>query len=106
MVLAKTNGRDPSQYRFTRKDIREWTKWSDPQIKRHIRQLEDMEYLYSVSGKKWKEYIYELLYSGDGDDGKAFFVGLADLDQLRRNLNGKNSHLDPTWTPEVRQLQI
>ena len=106
MVLVKTNGRDPSQYRFTRKDVREWTKWSDPQIKRHIRQIEDLEYLYSVAGKKGKEYIYELLYSSEGEDGKAFFVGLADVDRLRRNLNGKNSHLDSTWTAEVRQLQI
>jgi DNA primase catalytic core len=106
MVLAKSNGRDPSQHRFTRKDVREWTKWTDPQIKRHIRQLEDLEYLYSVAGKKGKEYIYELLYSGDGDDGKAFFVGLADVDRLRQNLNGKNPHLDPTWTAEVRHTPI
>lgn len=104
MVLAKSNGRDPSQHRFTRKDIREWTKWSDPQIKRHVRQLEDLEYLYSVAGKKGKEYIYELLYAGE--DGKAFFVGLADVDRLRRNLNGKNTGLDPAWTAEVRPMQI
>ncbi len=82
-----------------------WTKWSDPQIKRHIRQLEDLEYLYSVSGKKGKEYIYELLYAG-GEDGKAFFVGLVDVDRLRQNLNGKKPRLDPTWTAEVRQMQI
>ncbi|OPX99476.1 MAG: hypothetical protein A4E58_00280 [Syntrophorhabdus sp. PtaB.Bin006] len=57
---------EPREYHFTRKDIRDYTRWSDFQVKCHIRQLEDLEYLYSVAGKKGKEYVYELLYAGEG----------------------------------------
>jgi DNA primase catalytic core len=77
---------EPKDYRFTRRDIREWSKWSDFQIKCHIRQLEDLEYIYSVAGKKGKEYIYELLYPGGGEDGKPFLMGLTTIEQLKEKL--------------------
>jgi len=80
---------EPKDYCFSRRDIREWTRWSDFQIKCHVRQLEDMEYLYSVTGKKGKEYIYELLYAGGGENGKAFLMGLTTIEQLKRKIRGK-----------------
>lgn len=27
-------------------------------------------------GKRGKEYVYELAYNGEGDDGKSFIIGL------------------------------
>ncbi len=36
---------EPRAYRFNRRDIREYTGWSDNQIKAHIGQLEELEYL-------------------------------------------------------------
>jgi hypothetical protein len=69
---------------FTRRDIREYSGWSDFQIKTHIRQLEELEYLYSLTGRKGKEYVYELAYTGGGEDGKPFLVGLIDIEQLRK----------------------
>ncbi len=45
---CKRQNVEPKSYAFTRKDIREWSRWSDFQIKCHIRQLEDLEYIYSV----------------------------------------------------------
>lgn len=77
---------DPGEYHFTRRDIREWSRWSDFQVKCHIRQLEDLEYLYSAAGKKGKEYVYELLYPGGGDDGKPFMMGLTTVEQLKKKL--------------------
>ena len=77
---------DPRDYRFTRKDIRDWSRWSDFQVKCHVRQLEDLEYLYSVTGKKGKEYVYELLYDGQGDDGRPFLMGLTTIGQLKEKL--------------------
>ncbi|MFQ5901606.1 MAG: DNA primase, partial [Thermodesulfobacteriota bacterium] len=71
MVEARCREQDiePKEYHFTRKDVRDYTRWSDFQVKCHIKQLEYMEYLYSVTGKKGKEYVYELLYAGEGEDG-------------------------------------
>jgi hypothetical protein len=81
---------EPKDYRFTRKDIRDWSRWSDFQIKCHIRQLEDLEYIYSVTGKKGKEYVYELLYPGGGEDGRPFLMGLTTVEQLKEKLNSQN----------------
>jgi DNA primase len=106
---CKRQNIEPKSYCFTRKDIREWCKWSDFQIKCHVRQLEDLEYIYSVVGKKGKEYVYELLYPGGGEDGKPFLMGLTSIDQLkekvkaldpsatlRTSLEGKKGHLEGT----------
>jgi len=83
---CKEQGIEPKNYHFNRRDIREWTRWSDSQIKRHIQQLEDLEYLYSVSGKKGKEYVYELLYPGGGEDGKPFLMGLTSIEELKKKI--------------------
>jgi hypothetical protein len=62
---------EPKLCRFTRKDMREWCKWSDFQIKYHIKELVELEYLFVVHGKKGTEYVYELLDSNDGE-GKIY----------------------------------
>lgn len=67
---------------FTRRAIREFSGWSDFQVKTHIKQLEELEYLYTVMGKKGKEYIYELLVPDTPDD-KPFLIGLTDIKQLK-----------------------
>jgi len=68
---------------FTRRDIREYSGWSDFQVKTHIKQLEELEYIYSATGRKGKEYVYELLYTGGGEDGKPFVIGLTEVTQLK-----------------------
>lgn len=83
---CKEHKSDHREYRFSRKDIREWSRWSDFQIKCHVRQLEDLEYLYSITGKKGKEYVYELLYPGGGEDGRSFLMGLTSIEQLKRKI--------------------
>jgi DNA primase catalytic core len=92
---------EPKDYRFTRRDIREWARWSDFQIKCHIRQLEDLEYIYSVTGKKGKEYIYELLYPGGGEDGRPFLMGLTTIEQLKEKLRHPNSQLRSLSYPQL-----
>jgi DNA primase len=72
------------EYRFNRRQIREFSGWSDFQVRTHIEQLEDLEYLYAATGKKGKEYVYELVYTGGGEDGKPFLIGLIDIEQLKK----------------------
>jgi DNA primase len=87
---CKEQDLDPRELRFSRRDIREWSRWSDFQIKCHVRQLEDLEYIYSIVGKKGKEYVYELLYPGGGEDGRPFLMGLTSIEQLKEKIINKN----------------
>jgi DNA primase catalytic core len=54
-----------SQYVFTRKAIREATGWSDWQVRMHLKELEDLEYLKARSGTWGREYVYELAWDGE-----------------------------------------
>ena len=85
MVLSRSekNKIKPAEYRFTRRDIREYSGWSDFQVKTHIKQLEELEYLYSASGKKGKEYVYELLVTDEMPEDRPFLAGLISIEQLK-----------------------
>jgi len=97
MVLkkCKRNKNQPCEYRFTRRDIREFSGWSDFQVKTHIRQLEELEYVFAVLGRKGKEYVYELLLTEEISADRPVLVGLTDIKQLkskiRRQSGGTNA---------------
>ncbi len=80
---CEKTGIKPADYVFTRKTIRDATGWSDFQVRTHIRELETLEYLKCRAGAWGKEYRYELLYDGEGDDGERFGLRLADPDSLK-----------------------
>ncbi|WP_262947434.1 CHC2 zinc finger domain-containing protein [Xenorhabdus indica] len=56
-----------NRVRFTRRDIRAYTNWSDSQLKLHCQRLSDMEYLLVHGGSRGHLLQYELLWDGDGD---------------------------------------
>lgn len=68
---------------ISRRDIREFTKWSDYQIRTHIKELEELEYLIPVTGSKGKRFTYLLVWDGSGSDGSRFITGLIDIEKLR-----------------------
>ena len=76
----KTEDRETT---FTCREIREYSGWSDFQVRTHIKQLEELEYIYSVTGRRGKEYVHELLAKSGGEDGKPFMIGLIDMEQLK-----------------------
>jgi DNA primase len=69
--------------RFTRRQVREFTGWSDSQLKTHLGRLEEMEYLLAHRGGRGQSFIYELAYDGGGADGGRFLTGLLDVEKLR-----------------------
>jgi DNA primase catalytic core len=81
-----------SDYRFTRRDVREYATWSDFQVKMHMRKLEELEYVLVHRGGRGQSFVYELLYDGAGRDGKPFLVGLIDVAALHVR-DGSNEHL-------------
>lgn len=77
----------PSDVRFTRKDIRQATQWSDNQLQVHCARLAEMEYLLVHGGSRGHSLRYELLW--DGPDGaepdaehRRHLCGLTDPDEL------------------------
>lgn len=75
---AKAENVTPAAVRFTRREIREATRWSDSAIKAHIGQLEDLEYLIVGRGAQGKTFRYELV----NEPGKRL-AGLTDPAKLR-----------------------
>ena len=74
-----------SDYRFTRKDVRNYSGWGNTQLKVHIKRLEEMEYLLVHRGSRGQSFVYELLYSGEGTDGQRFQQGLLNLNNPSQN---------------------
>ena len=61
------------EVRFTRRDVRDATHWSDSQLKVHCARLADMEYMLIHGGGRGHHLHYELLYDGT-DDGRSRLV--------------------------------
>ncbi|MCP3874170.1 MAG: toprim domain-containing protein, partial [Desulfobacteraceae bacterium] len=84
---AKANKTPVEDIFFTRREIREYMGWSDWQIKTHIKQLEEMEYLYIRMGSRGKEYAYALNYKGQGEDNNKFFLNLTPVEEIKKLMN-------------------
>ena len=84
-----------SNYRFSRRDVREATRWSDFQVKMHMHKLEELEYVLVHRGGRGQSFVYELLYDGAGRDGRPFLMGLIDGAALKQAYDGKKEHRKP-----------
>ncbi len=51
----------PAEFRFTRRIVRQFTKWGDTQLRLHLRRLEEMEYLIlRHGGNQGQVFVYQL----------------------------------------------
>jgi DNA primase len=82
-------------HHFSRREVREYTNWSDFQVKMHMHKLEELEYVLVHRGGRGQSFVYELLYDGRGQDGKPFLMGLVDVERLRGAYDGKKEHRNP-----------
>ena len=60
---------ESDQYRFTRRTVRQYTRWGDTQLRLHLRRLEEMEYLIVRRGGPGQTFVYQLRF--DYDDNRA-----------------------------------
>ena len=93
-------------YRFSRRDVRQFTGWSDSQVKRHLHKLEELEYLIVHHGGRGQSLVYELYFERPADPSLPFLPGLIDIDKLRireydGNLDGPKAEKDGPGTPQV-----
>jgi DNA primase catalytic core len=95
-------GIERADYRFSRRDVREHTRWGDTQLRTHLDRLVDLEYLLVHRGGRGQGFVYELVYDGGGKDGKPFLVGLLDPASLKYDSDfaGGNGHLAGPSRPD------
>jgi len=106
------------EYRFTRREVREWTGWGNTQLKVHLHRLEDLEYLIvHTGGGRGRRIEYELALDTRAADGQSRLTGLKDVDQLevppkpaencrydtkKSGQNGQKSGQNPRKSPPSR----
>jgi hypothetical protein len=65
-----------TEYRFSRRDVRAFTRWSDSQLKRHLKRLEELEYLIVHRGGRGQSFVYELFFEAAADEARSTLPGL------------------------------
>jgi DNA primase catalytic core len=73
---CKAQSIEQNQHRFSRRDIRNFTGWSDGQLKIHCSRLTELEYLLVHRGGRGQSIVYELLYDGDLEENTRHMMGL------------------------------
>jgi len=98
---CERQGVDQGDYRFSRRDVREFTGWGNTQLKVHLRRLEELEYLLIHRGGRGQSFVYELLHGLPSEPGTKFLAGLIDVDKLRCNRAGQNGQKSGRGRPPV-----
>jgi len=75
---APEAGGDDPRRSFTRRQIREFSGWSNYRVHIHLKELVEFEYVSVESDRVNNTYRYRLLYDGRGRDGSRFMPGLKD----------------------------
>jgi len=100
-----------SDYRFSRRDVREFTGWGDTQLKVHLHRLEEMEYLIVHRGGRGQSFVYELAFARQADSSKPTLPGLIDVNSLgKHGYDGKKSGpeagLSGSSRPQAGQIRL
>jgi len=87
---CKSDAIEQNQTRFSRKDVRQYTGWTDFQVRTHLGRLVELEYVLTHRGGRGQSFVYELLYNGEVDDSEPFLSGLIDVESLNHEYDTKN----------------
>ena len=84
--MEEEKGRNP----WRRRDIREYTGWSDTALKVHLGRLAQLEFVLTRRDPSHAQgTVYELLFDGDSATAQPHLSGLLDVIELRRAANGE-----------------
>jgi DNA primase catalytic core len=54
-----------TDFRFSRREVREHIRWGMTQVRVHLDRLEQMEYIVARHGARGQTFVYELVYDGN-----------------------------------------
>ena len=104
---TKTLNMRRTDYRFSRRDVRESTRWGQTQLKYHLHRLEELEYLVVHRGSRGQSFVYELLYDGAAQQNHPHLSGLIDVSALQglydydEKKSGQNGNVSGPSRPQV-----
>ena len=95
-----------ADFRFSRRDVRQYTGWGNTQLKTHLRRLEELEYLLVHHGGRGQSFVYELVFERQGDSGKPMLPGLIEIEKLTgcgydTKKSGQNGQWSGSSRPQV-----
>ncbi|OGA23836.1 MAG: DNA primase [Betaproteobacteria bacterium RIFCSPLOWO2_02_FULL_67_26] len=79
---AKEQKLDRAQVRFSRRELREHIGMGDTQLRLHLERLVALEYVLARREGPGGRLVHELLYDGQGQDGRPFVPGLIEVERL------------------------
>jgi len=89
---------------FNRRMIREYTGWHDWQIKAHIKQLEELEYLSVRIGAQGKQYSYMLAYHGQGEQTGKYYLNLTPVEEIKKQMKAATGRENPATSRAKTEL--
>src|SRR5258706_849054 len=90
-------------FRFSPRDVRQYTGWGDTQLRVHLRRLEELEYLLVHRGGRGQSFVYELVFEPREARGKTVLPGLIEVQKLSGyNYEAKNAGQNSQFTGATR----
>lgn len=87
---------------FSRRELRESLKWSEYQLRTHLHELAELEYIWPLAGRQGQPFRYRLLYDGQMQAGQRFLAGIKSVEQLRQQAQRVGIAMDQTQTSRVK----
>lgn len=107
-LVEMVRGMRHGERRFTRRDVRTYTGWSDWQVRVHLGQLVELEYVVLASGRNGQRMSYELAFDGDPEEDTRYLAGLVDVEALLEkkqvNRTPRNSRRLPDLVSDAATL--
>jgi DNA primase len=96
---------DRADYRFTRKQVRDWCGWSDFQVQKHMNKLAELEYVIVHRGGRGQLFVYEMIYDGVTCESTPHMMGLveagAENPSLTQSFEHSNGNFEPPFSPQI-----
>lgn len=76
-------GAGTTGFAFSRRQVREFTGWTNARVHRYLHELVELEYVITERGGNGVLHRYALAWDGRGQDGGKFLLGLKTPEELR-----------------------
>ena len=85
-----------AEYRFSRREARDYTGLSDTQLRVHLDRLVELEYLLVHRGMRGQSFVYELLFDGPDQSQAPHLSGLIDVSTMASSRGAEAQVAGPT----------